>query len=198
MKNKVILSYQSFFHKAYAFLRFKIAPIEEIEKHVRGKVLDIGCGYGVSCAYFALMDAKRSVYGCDFDGARIKTAKKAFSGIKNLRFSIHDLIKTRDNYDTILLIDVLHHIDIKLHKKLIDDCMRHLNSRGALLIKEIDTKPYPKYLFNYFHDRLLNKGPYCYRSCNDLSYQLRKSGFKVKCTKLNNLLYSHYIIECSR
>jgi 2-polyprenyl-3-methyl-5-hydroxy-6-metoxy-1,4-benzoquinol methylase len=197
---KVVECYDSLLGRAYAYLRFKIAPIEKVKKFVpkKGSILDVGCGYGVAAAYIAIKSGKRHVVGTDFNEKRIAKAKKSFENLKNVEFFFEDLIsaKSKRKFDCILLIDVVHHVESGRQKGLLEACRKHLRTHGVMIIKDIDRKPVMKYLWNYLHDFLLNDGPLCFNSHEKLCGMAKKAGFIAEYKELGNFFYPHFMLIC--
>ncbi len=49
-------SHQGLRVSLYAYLRWRLCPFEEIESHIpkEGKIIDVGCGYGLLAKYMIL------------------------------------------------------------------------------------------------------------------------------------------------
>lgn len=140
-------------------VRFITGSFVQLEKLVpkKGKVLDLGCGYGILSNYLALSSPKREIIGIDTDLKKIKHANR---GLGNASFSIGDATKMKlENLDCIILHDVLHHLEsFEKQKKLIRDCEKMLNKNGILLIVEVDKKPFWKLMLGRLTDFALYKG----------------------------------------
>ena len=102
-------SNRSYEHMKKTRTRFNLI-IKEVSKHLRinSQILDLGCGNGLMSYEFR----KEQIYykGVDFSEVAIKEAKK---NSPNFDFEIVDLNKyeIKENYDIILILDVLEHID---------------------------------------------------------------------------------------
>ena len=88
LSRKIAKMYPWIMPRIYACIRTIILPAEKIERFVpEGKVLDVGCGYGIIPIYFALKNKKRDVTGSEINKkrhliSRVKTIKKR--GIETL------------------------------------------------------------------------------------------------------------------
>ena len=98
----------------YARLRWRLCPFEEIEKHVpkEGKIIDIGCGYGLLANLLVLRSSKRDVVGIDLSVRRISVAQKTTDNRKKIQFKLMDALDLQlGKYDTVIMSDFLHHIE---------------------------------------------------------------------------------------
>jgi 2-polyprenyl-3-methyl-5-hydroxy-6-metoxy-1,4-benzoquinol methylase len=158
MIKKIIKAYPLFWPRIYAYIRSKILPIEKIERFIpEGRILDVGCGYGITTIYFALKNIKRNVVGSELMKERVRIANKISREIPNVNFEANNLIESNDKFNSIVAIDLLHHIKNKDKEVFIKKCKKVLGKKGILIIKDIDKKPRHKYLWNYVHDKLMTR-----------------------------------------
>lgn len=106
---------------------------DEFRGHVRGKVLEVGCGRGTYTR--ALAASASSVIAMDLDEATVETARRATRDLSNVTVLKGDAtIETpEDDFDTIVLLDVLEHIehDCAFLRKLAP----RLSANGRLIVK---------------------------------------------------------------
>jgi len=157
-------------------IRFWTGSFIQVEQKVptNGKILDLGCGYGIFANYLAVCSPQRKVIGIDTDRNKIKFADR---GIVNTSFQIGDATKMHvKNFDAILLLDVLHHLNsYKGQERLIRSCMNMLKSNGRLFIIEVNNKPFWKLVLGRITDALLYFGqPVYYRYKNEMVIMLSK------------------------
>ena len=143
----------SFFVK----IRFWDSPFKEIENLVppKGRILDLGCGDGISANYLAICSPKRIVRGIEIDRNRIKSANM---NLRNTKFVKGDIVKNdfKGKYDAILLTHVLHHLKSREdQEKILLKCKKSLKRKGKLIITEIIERPVGKYIFTYLTDTLI-------------------------------------------
>lgn len=103
----------------------------------KGKILDIGCGYGFMdyALYFA--SQHRTITGIDYDEEKIQVANNCFSKDENISFIAADARSFPfDNYDAIIISDMLHYLDTDAQKKLVKKCCSSLNKGGILFIRD--------------------------------------------------------------
>ena len=193
------------FGELFVQIRAWDAPYQPVNKLIRmdAKVLDLGCGDGLLSNYLALTSSKRMVYGIDINKKRIV---KAYKGIKNTKFEEGDILRAKIiQPDTIILAHVLHHLPSRDEQlKLLEKVARSLKKGNELIILEIDTKPFLKYLFTWFTDAftvpILFEGKlfdfkFFYRKSYEWKKILTELNFDVKIKPVNKEMpFSHVLI----
>lgn len=156
-------------------VRFWTGSFLQLETLVpqKGKILDLGCGYGIFTNYLAVSSRKREILGVDIDPQKIAHADK---GVRNVSFSVGDATKMRlENLDGIVLHNVLHHLNsYEEQERLIRNCVLTLKEKGTLLIVEVDNKPLWKLVLGRLTDFLMYKGQPVY-------YRYKKNMLKLLC-----------------
>jgi 2-polyprenyl-3-methyl-5-hydroxy-6-metoxy-1,4-benzoquinol methylase len=144
----------SFITKVRTFQRWYFGtPFEYIEGYVpeEGIIVELGCGWGVFTNLLALKSQRRKVFGLDFDKNKIYWAKKTIGDRENINFESVDLESLKlEKVNSIVIYDVLHHLDPKIQHDVLVECFSKLNIGGKLIIKENDIIPYWKYLVSHF------------------------------------------------
>ena len=189
--------------RLYVWLRLKILPLAQLEKLLpkSGSILDVGCGYGFSTIFFALCSSQRRIKGLELAVSRVKIAQIAASGIPNVSFQSDNLASLQKrHYHTIVLIDLLHHLSAPEKSTLLQQCSKLLPANGLLIIKDINTIPLPKYLWNYLHDLIMTRfGHLEFINSAQMVTLLTSFGFKViSHYPIRHFLYPHYLYVCQK
>jgi uncharacterized protein len=124
------------------YLRIKLklennyAPFNDLIPS-RGTVLDLGCGYGFLCYMLQLLSDERRITGVDYDEEKIETANNGYLRTERLKFYCADVTTyPLDNYDTIIVSDVLHYLTVSDQEVLLKRCFDALNNGGRLIVRE--------------------------------------------------------------
>jgi 2-polyprenyl-3-methyl-5-hydroxy-6-metoxy-1,4-benzoquinol methylase len=164
--SQIVDVYDSAIIRAYCKARFTIININILQMLglcLRGKrrVLDIGCGFGLFGCYFSAMYPEMRYTGYDLNESRIDRATTAANrlGLQNVSFHVGDArdIKIDDEYDAVLMVDLLHHIDDEAKSSLLRTCASHLAPDGRLIVKDVTTHPFPKIAFTWALDVVMTK-----------------------------------------
>lgn len=142
-----------------------------IEKFVKGKILDIGCGFG------NLLSAARQrgweTYGVEVSSHMANVAKK-YGKVKES--VIEKAVYPRDFFDAITMFDVLEHVSDP--QRTLKACNNILKKGGILVIQTPSSDSvYAKIRgknWDYFGLQHLN-----YFSLNDIRSILAKNGFRI-------------------
>jgi 2-polyprenyl-3-methyl-5-hydroxy-6-metoxy-1,4-benzoquinol methylase len=155
----LVEEYPGWLPKIFIFLRWILLPFSSIEPFIpkKGKIYDVGCGFGSHTIHFALSNKNRRLIGLDLNKKRIEMANRVSVQIPNVEFKSQDLTKSTKltNADSILLLDILHHIPITTQKKLLKECYYKLKPGGILVMKDVSERPLWKYIYNVIHDKIM-------------------------------------------
>ncbi len=103
----------------------------------KGKILDLGCGYGFMSYILQFTAPDREVTGFDYDEEKIAVANHCFSRHDNILFLRADINEIQFGIaDAIILCDVLHYLQPEQQEILVQKCMDSLSADGILLIRE--------------------------------------------------------------
>lgn len=205
---RIITSYKSPVVRAYCRVRFLIIRqrfLKEVGQYLPedGKVLDVGCGFGLFGLYFAGSSPRRQLTGCDLNAKRIAMARLASRnlGIRNARFNCADAaaLSLQDQFDAIYTLDLIHHLPRTAVPAFLRNLRRCLRPDGVLIIKDVDCRPAHKRWFTLLLDRLmvgLNE-PIYYWPEEKLRAALSEAGFKVVTHRMLDILpYPHILYVC--
>lgn len=166
---RIIKAYDSRVVRAYSVVRFQIINLNML--HIlslclRGKkrVLEVGCGFGLFGCYFAARDPRVQWHGLDLSAGRIDMARSAAArlGLANVQFSVADAREALefedDNYDAVVMMDLIHHIPDPSKKQLLDAVLARLAPGGVLIIKDVTRRPRWKMAFTWLLDVAVTRG----------------------------------------
>lgn len=190
--------------KLYDPLRSLICPFSKIAKYIPndGKLLDIGSGYGTFC-FFLLKERPRvKITGLELDRKRVDYANKRATYGTNLGFICDNIIRfiTDERFDTITCLDLLHHIPRRYQPLVFRRINELLEDNGLLIVKDMNDKPFYKYVWNYMHDWVMTRsGKLYYVPKGRMVRLLEHNGFTVEGSyDIPNFLYAHYIVVCRK
>lgn len=170
-----------------------------------GMIYDLGCGYGIFANLMSLHSLKRKVIGIDLSKERIKAAQKTIRGRKNIQF-LHGNLKDLhlEKCDTIVIYDVLHHMNYEEQEVLIKQCYEKLGKKGFLIIKDNDTTPRWKFFWNYVHEiiamffSITKSDKLSFRTKSSFIELLFKNGFIVEAVNIPTNLPYPFILYLSK
>jgi len=160
----IVASYDNLLIRAYSQVRFLIlrqAFLEEIDQYLpaRGRILDLGCGFGLFSLFFASVQRGRELIGVDIDARRVEQARASASKLGLTNASCHngDVLtwEASGTFDAIYMLDVLHHVPSDAAPRLLQQLRDKLRPGGVLILKEVANRPYGKMLFTLALDRLM-------------------------------------------
>lgn len=138
--------------RVHTWFRSLSCPFAAVERAVPGvgRVLEVGCGHGFGSLYLGIDAPQRQVLGVDIDAAKVAVACAAATRARlgNVSFEhVRDGYVPEQEWDAIVVIDVLYLLGTTEAMRLLVACSRALVPGGRLLVKEIDLRPRWKYQF---------------------------------------------------
>jgi 2-polyprenyl-3-methyl-5-hydroxy-6-metoxy-1,4-benzoquinol methylase len=103
-----------------------------------GKVLDLGMGLGGNSIFLA--ERGFGVTCLDKDKEVIKIIKKEYPRINAFNKNILEFNFPKEEYDLVLILNVLHFFNLKEIKLIIKKAIKSLRSNGLLYLKVFSTK----------------------------------------------------------
>jgi len=102
-------------------------------------ILEIGCGYGFLSNCLSLEYPNAQVHGIDLNAGRIASAQTSVAGRNNISFKLENAFALPDQqWDCIILVDVIHHVPRDSHQQLITACHKLLKPNGLLIVRDMD------------------------------------------------------------
>jgi 2-polyprenyl-3-methyl-5-hydroxy-6-metoxy-1,4-benzoquinol methylase len=189
----------------FSILRSKLLSVMDLLLPDSGRLLDVGCGFGLFACYFSQMHTARRIIGVDPNAGRIEMARRVATdlGLTTARFMVGD---ARDAviegpFDAAYVLDVMHHVPREAQEALLARLHSLLAPGGRLLIKDITTVPTSGLLFTTALDRLVVgwHEPLAYRHHAEWGRILQGLGFHVRVVRVPDILpYPHVVISATK
>jgi 2-polyprenyl-3-methyl-5-hydroxy-6-metoxy-1,4-benzoquinol methylase len=197
-------AYDDLITRTYARIRFTILRqpfLEEIGQYLTptGRVLDLGCGFGLFSMYYAALAPQRQMIGVDLNPNRIERATRTAKslGIDNVAYEAADALDWvgQRTFDGIYFLDLIHHLPSDRVPGFLAKVRELLAPGATLVIKEVADRPYLKMPFTLILDRLMvGMDPIHYWSSDNLCGLLEELGFEVVAHRMIDVLpYSHVL-----
>lgn len=102
-------------------------------------MLEIGCAVGYFTSYMATLLPKWNFVGWDFSKSGIDAAREKNKHLKNVRFSIVDILETPvlDDYGLITCFETIEHVEEGTNYKLLDNWLEHCE---YMILSTVDTE----------------------------------------------------------
>ncbi len=199
--------------RAYANVRFsilrpKLLSVMDLLLPDEGRILDVGCGFGLFASYFGQMQPGRHIWGVDPNARRITLAGRVARDVGLIgplapTFHVGDVRDAQlvGPFAGIYVLDVMHHIPEADQEPVLDRLHALLAPGGVLLIKDITTEPHYQLLFTKLLDRVMVglDEPLAYRHHKDWGALLAARGFKVRMVRVPDWLpYPHVVIAATK
>ncbi len=168
----------------------------------QGKLLDAGCGYGFMSYMLHFTAPGREITGIDYDEEKIETANHCFSRDDRINFICTDVLSHPfEKYDGIILSDILHYLQPRQQKELIEKCIQNLNPRGTLIIRDGNKDLTARHKGTKFTEFISTKF-YGFNKTSGNGLSFLSAGFvrsiaaeqKVACTEIDQAKFTSNII----
>ncbi len=121
---------------AYDFTR----ELDGITFQENSTIIDAGCGSGAVSRYLAAAFPRINVIGCDAE-VRTVAARKAATGIANLRFETQNLSDLRfpdDSVDGVVCRFVLEHLTERVRERALREILRICRPGARIVMIDLD------------------------------------------------------------
>jgi len=150
--------------RAHVWGRWATCPFRRVADHVpeTGRILEVGCGYGLFVNHLALGSRGRQVAGIDVDVRKIVHGQRAarqaavHGGRAELRLEPPGDIPDGP-WDALVIVDVLYLLDPDAQRGLLLSCAEQLALGGVLVVKEMATEPRWKARWNKVQETMAVK-----------------------------------------
>lgn len=214
VKKEVFSLYKdaSLWVKFHNFVRWKSYPFKRIAEYVpeKGRILELGCGYGLMSNLLAIESPHRNVLGIDISLKKIDIAEKTMDARKNIQFKVSDVFNPAifevARYNCIVILDVLYLVPLEKWEFIFENCYNALEKGGVLLVKEQDTKPKWKYYWNLLQEffavkvlRITAGKAFTFPGDKIIKELLVNAGFFVESFKMGKgYLHPHILFVCRK
>jgi predicted exporter/SAM-dependent methyltransferase len=137
--------YQGPYVTQFVFWKMKADPLfKAVEEAVppQGRILDLGCGYGIVANWLTLGSPARTVIGVDNDARKIRVALA--TATRNPRVSFEKAEVLAWDYpacDCVLLCDLLHYLPHALKEQVLRKAFAALRPGGWLVVRDAFQQP---------------------------------------------------------
>jgi SAM-dependent methyltransferase len=196
--------------RAYSFVRFlimrpKLLSVMDLLLPDRGRILDLGCGFGLFAGYFGQTQPAREIVGIDLNPKRIAMAAAVAAGLGllNYRFVVGDVrqLELPGPFAGCYVLDVMHHVPADTQRPILEKIYDLLSPGGVLVMKDITTAAPLGVLFTEALDRLMVgfSEPLAYRHHREWGELLTAIGFSVRIARVPDILpYPHVILAARK
>ncbi|HZN43722.1 MAG TPA: class I SAM-dependent methyltransferase [Nitrospiraceae bacterium] len=184
-----------------------ICPFDNLMNLIpeRQRVLDIGCGIGTFLQLVAEYRAPLCLGGIEVDQSLIETSRAVLHQLSSCipnrleAYNGIDLPTWIEDYNYVLLIDVLHHIPRSQHEGFLSKLLAQMKSDTIVIIKDIDARQPFWCLFNKMHDLVFSRQFSQERGASDVRASLEQLGYKVLKVMMQRVyVYPHFTIVCKK
>ena len=192
----------------YTRIKFKICPLLPVEPLLprRGRVLDLGCGNGLFAAILKLGSPERRIIGLDLDEGKIAVARQAFRAWSGDELAVGDVVAAAyPAADIVAIVDVLYLLPHPAQEAVLRKCHAALPPGGVLAVKEMDTRPRWKFVWNMIQETLAVKiigftlgGRFYFKSRAEMTRLLERIGFAVEPVGLDKGYWYPHILYLAR
>jgi SAM-dependent methyltransferase len=189
----------------FSILRPKLLSVMDLLLTDRGRILDVGCGFGLFAAYFGQMHPGRRIVGVDPDARRIGLARRVSErlGLRDHTFIVGDVrdAPLEGPFDAAYVLDVMHHLPRDDQRRVLERLAGLLAPGGMLLVKDITTEPRFGLRFTELLDRVMVgwDEPLAYRHHREWGAMLEGLGFRPRMVRVPDILpYPHVVIAATK
>lgn len=144
------------------------------------KILNYGCGIGLSDFYISKNFPNAKIFCCDISTKSLEIAQSRGKNLDNVSYAVCDGIKLpfEENFDIIFIANVLRHIPKQFQTQTLQMLQKSLSDDGFIMIYEFN--PYNPVSYYFYKNEDLKYDKYNCRilSAKKLKELLKNSGFE--------------------
>jgi SAM-dependent methyltransferase len=135
-----LYDYQGPYVTQFVFWKMKADPLfEAVEESIpqQGRILDLGCGYGIVAHWLTLGSPGRTVKGVDNDAGKIRVALATATQNPRVCFEKADVLAWEyPACDCVLMCDLLHYLPHDLKEQVLRKAYAALRPSGCLVVRD--------------------------------------------------------------
>lgn len=140
-------------------LRLRFGGYGELSRLLpaRGRIVDLGCGWGLLAHVLVEASDERTVVAVDHAGHRVAALRESARG---LPIEAHEAALESFDLppaDGIVLLDVLHYFDELTQGEILVRCLRALRPGGVLLLRDPDPDAWFRFRLTRLHERIATR-----------------------------------------
>jgi SAM-dependent methyltransferase len=195
---------RAYSHVRFSILRPKLLSVMDLLLPDAGRILDVGCGFGLFAAYFGQTHVARRIVGVDPDARRVGIARDVARSLGHAHeFVVGDVRSAplAGAFAAVYVLDVMHHLPADDQEPVLARLRDLLAPGGVLLMKDITTEPRHQLLFTELLDRIMVgwSEPLAYRHHRAWGEMLERLGFAVRMVRVPDVLpYPHVVIAATK
>lgn len=128
--------------------------LEKIQFNNSGKILELGCGVGITTKFIVEKFSESHITALDYDKEQIKTAKGK-NNDNNIDFVVGDATRlgfANNSFDIVFEIFAFHHIEN--YQKAMKEVFRVLKPDGKFIVLDIPIKSFNPFHYFFFFSLL--------------------------------------------
>jgi 2-polyprenyl-3-methyl-5-hydroxy-6-metoxy-1,4-benzoquinol methylase len=192
---------------AFLAARLAVLPLHALAPELarlRGRVLDVGSGYGLLARWLAELNPDVTVAGLEMDAGRVALAARSEGRAPRVRVALQDVRdlsgRAEATFDAAVAIDLIHHVPFPDQEALADALAGLVRPGGTLLVKDIARTPNWKHGFNRVHDHAMGDPHVNCREPEEMAALFGERGFAVE--QVRRIApwspYPHYLVRMRR
>ena len=137
-------------------LRLTFGGYGELARHLptAGRIVDLGCGWGLLAHVLVARSPDREVIAVDHATHRVAALRSSAEG---LPLEVHE--GALESFalppaDGIVLVDVLHYFDELTQGEILVRCLRALRPKGIILLRDPDPSAWFRFRVTRLHERI--------------------------------------------